>query len=111
MYSRRYASLILALLSCLLLAGRVPLPAQTATLTPLHYFANRPDGALPVSSLIQGSDGNFYGTTEDGGLYGNGMVFEITPGGTITPLHSFTGTDGASPEAALILASDGNFYG
>jgi uncharacterized repeat protein (TIGR03803 family) len=76
------------------------------------------DGASPQASLIQGSDGSFYGTTSLGGDYDQGTVFRITAAGVEKVLHSFSGnggfagsTDGAVPAAALIQASDGNFYG
>jgi uncharacterized repeat protein (TIGR03803 family) len=60
---------------------------------------------------VQGTDGNFYGTTSGGGAHGVGTVFKITPAGALTLLHSFGGADGAAPEARLLQASDGNFYG
>jgi len=69
------------------------------------------DGANPVASLVQGGDGNFYGTTIGGGLFGYGTVFRITPSGALTTLHSFNGTDGAGPDGSLVQGSDGNFYG
>ena len=79
-------------------------------LTTLRSFRG-PDGAVPYAALVQGSDGNFYGTTQLGGAYTAGTVFRITPQGAITLLHSFNTTDGAGPTAALIQAKDGNFYG
>ncbi len=85
-------------------------PAQT--LTTLHSFAGQPnDGANPDAGLVQGSDGNFYGTTYSGGANNKGTVFTITPNGSVTILHSFTGSDGREPTAGLIQASDGNLYG
>jgi uncharacterized repeat protein (TIGR03803 family) len=78
----------------------------------LHAFASQ--GAInPSASLIQATDGNFYGTTSSGDASGNGTVFRMIPGGTVTVLHAFAGgtTDGANPQAALIQATDGNFYG
>ena len=70
------------------------------------------DGAYPVAGLVQGSDGNFYGTTSGGGTNGNGTVFQISSNGALTILYSFTGgNDGASPTAGLVQGSDGNFYG
>jgi uncharacterized repeat protein (TIGR03803 family) len=60
--------------------------------------------------VIQASDGNFYGTTFEGGA-GYGTFFKITSGGTLTTLHSFVGTDGDEPSAPLVQASDGYFYG
>ena len=86
-------------------------------LTTLHSF-DVTDGGNPSAGLVQGTDGNLYGTTEFGGdilsfscgLSGCGTVFKITPGGTLTTLHSFDGTDGVYP-AALIQATNGDFYG
>ena len=68
---------------------------------------------IPVAGLVQGSDGNFYGTTQSGGTNGGeGTVFKISPNGALTTLYSFTGgNDGASPQAGLVQGSDGNFYG
>ena len=87
------------------------------TATTLHSFLGL-EGDSPFGALVQGTDGNFYGTTAYGGTHpctlpsgGCGVVFKITPGGTLTTLHSFDGTDGNFPTGALIQATDGNFYG
>jgi uncharacterized repeat protein (TIGR03803 family) len=81
-------------------------------LTTLHSFAGYPvDGETPYSGLIQGWDGDFYGTTSQGGVNGRGTIFKITSAGTLTILHEFNGADGAGPWAGLIQAIDGNFYG
>lgn len=85
------------------------------TLTTLHMF-NNADGFNPYDALVQGSNGNFYGTTFAGGtgtncFIGCGTIFEITPSGTLTTLYNFNGTDGGNPLASLIQATDGNFYG
>ena len=93
--------------------------AQTvASLTLLHSFAGYPtDGAGPEASLIQGADGNFYGTTYYGGTNGTGSIpgygtiFRITSTGVLTTLYNFNNTDGSTPYAPLIQATDGNFYG
>ncbi len=70
------------------------------------------DGAKPTSSLVQGTDGNFYGTTFQGGTSNVGTVFKITPSGDLSSLSSFeTLPVGALPKAPLLLARDGNFYG
>jgi uncharacterized repeat protein (TIGR03803 family) len=81
--------------------------------TVLHTFGGGTDGNNPAAALIQGSDGNFYGTTYGGGINNFGTVFKITPAGVETILHSFAGdsTDGNYPAASLIQGSDGNFYG
>jgi len=85
-------------------------PAQE---TVIHAFDASPDGIEPIANLIQGSDGNLYGTTDYGGTGNIGTVFKITPAGAETVLYSFAGglTDGSHPVAALIEGSDGNFYG
>jgi uncharacterized repeat protein (TIGR03803 family) len=84
-----------------------------ATESVIYSFDASPDGVDPRANAIQGSDGNFYGTTYSGGASGLGTVFKITPAGVETVLHSFAdGTaDGSNPQAALVQASDGNFYG
>ena len=78
--------------------------------TNLHCF-NGADGANPYAGVTQGTNGNFYGTAQAGGVYGWGTVFEMTPGGMLATLVSFDNTNGASPQAGLIQAKDGNFYG
>ncbi len=90
-------------------------------LTTLHSF-DLADGYAPQAGLVQGTDGNFYGTTLEGGptnascMYQScGTVFKITPSGTLTTLYNFCSqsncADGALPEAALVQGTDGNFYG
>jgi uncharacterized repeat protein (TIGR03803 family) len=83
-------------------------------LTTLYSFCSLPDctdGSDPVAQLIQGADGNFYGTTYDGGTNGYGTVFKITPTGKLQTLHSFQGIDGKYPYGSVLQATDGNFYG
>lgn len=84
----------------------------TGTLTVLHSFDGT-DGELCQAGLLQGTDGNLYGTTSFGGSNAGfgGTVFKITLAGTFTTLHSFGSGDGTGPSAALIQATDGNFYG
>ncbi len=83
------------------------------SITVLHAFAGNPDGAAPFSALVEASDGNFYGTTFDGGAFNAGTVFRMTPAGAVTVLHSFArgAADGGRPMGTLIQANDGNFYG
>ena len=87
------------------------LPAQT--FKTLHNFDNT-DAALPWATLVQGNDGNFYGTTQNGGstacTLGCGTVFRITPNGKLTTFN-FDGTNGSQPYAGLVQAANGVFYG
>ena len=97
-------------------------PAQTGCSAAAPCFNTLVDfdltnGASPVyMSPAQGRDGNYYGTTINGGDLtcnapsGCGTVFKT---GTLKPLHKFAGypTDGALPYGGLVLATDGNFYG
>ena len=76
----------------------------------LHSFFRSSDGANPDAALIHATDGNFYGTTQRGGPGGGGTLFEMTPRGFLTVLHSFAGTpDGVGPH--LIEAADEKLYG
>src|SRR5258707_8715500 len=80
----------------------------------LHSF-NGTDGGVPTTGMIQGRDGNFYGTTNQGGANGVGTVFRLTPSGILTTMYSFCSqancADGESPFGGVIQGSDGNFYG
>jgi uncharacterized repeat protein (TIGR03803 family) len=88
----------------------------TGQLNTLHFFSG-PDGLSPNGALVLGTDGNFYGTTSQGGpdnpkcQFGCGTIFQITPDGTFKTLHNFSGADGEYPYIGLVQASDGNFYG
>src|SRR5664279_1604357 len=83
-------------------------------LTILHTF-NGQDGNYPSGQLLQATDGNFYGTTFEGGAYSEGTVFKMTPSGTLTSLYSFCPQyncpDGANPLSGVIQATDGTLYG
>jgi len=90
----------------------------TGALTTLYTFCSQSDctdGYWPIWGLVQGTDGNFYGTTPEGGAYSSsGTVFKITPGGTLTTLYNFCAQSGCTDgygASALIQATDGNFYG
>ena len=83
------------------------------TLTTLYNFCSQSgctDGIFPYGGLVQGTDGNFYGTASNGGD-GWGTVFKITPDGTLTTLHVFELFEGATPKGTLVQGTDGNFYG
>ena len=86
--------------------------SSNGTETVLHNFGSGNDGQTPLGSLIFDSAGNLYGTTSAGGLYGFGMVFELSPDGTETVLYNFgSGTDGQNPNAGMVFDSSGNLYG
>jgi uncharacterized repeat protein (TIGR03803 family) len=90
--------------------GTVFRMTPVGVLTTLLDF-NGTNGGYCVGGLVQGSDGNFYGTTEGGGAGGGGTVFKMTAAGALTTLVSFNGTNGSGPAAGLVQGSDGNFYG
>ena len=79
-------------------------------LTTLAVFGGT-NGSSPFAGVVQGNDGNFYGTTAGGGSGGNGTIFRVTTNGMLTTLVSFNITNGAYPQAGLSLATDGTFYG
>lgn len=100
--------------------------SATGDTTILYSFGASPsDGVQPNGSLVQGADGNLYGTTANGGantctvtmdagdLHNCGTVFRMTPAGAVTILHSFgaTPSDGKGPQGPLLVARDGAFYG
>jgi uncharacterized protein (TIGR03437 family) len=92
------------------------------TLTTLYNFGlgQRTSGSNPEGSIVEGTDGNFYGTTSAGGILscgtaglGCGTIYQLTPQGVLTVLYSFgkTSTNGTVPTYGLVQATDGNFYG
>jgi uncharacterized repeat protein (TIGR03803 family) len=113
-------------LGAILQVGTVFEMTPGGTLTTLYSFCTQfsgglcLDGSNPTAGLVQGVNGNFYGTTQGGGTGsgiagGGGTIFEITAAGKLTTLYNFCSqtncTDGATPSAALVLGTDGNFYG
>ncbi len=80
-------------------------------LTTLHDFAWGGDGANPYAGLVWATDGNFYGTTSNGGDNGVGTVFKIGSGEKLATLHEFGVDDGDNPSAGLVQDTDGTFYG
>lgn len=93
-----------------------------STLQVFHTCPNSPEGVFPKSGLVLATNGNLFGTTQQGGnnspVPHDGTVFTITPGGTLTTLFNFPNdfnnpptTDGSQPVATLVQGTDGNFYG
>ena len=97
-----------SLLVALLLAASVH--AHSQTFTTLFNFDNT-HGAGPDAGLVQGRDGNLYGTASSGGTKGDGTVFRMTTKGKMDILHNFIRINGEYPQAVLLLSSNGNFYG
>ena len=82
------------------------------TETALYSFTGGLDGDRPYAGVIRDRLGNLYGTTLQGGAFGLGTVYMVTPSGTETVLHDFAGgSDGATPYAGLVLDRTGNLYG
>ncbi|MFY9552606.1 MAG: choice-of-anchor tandem repeat GloVer-containing protein, partial [Thermoanaerobaculia bacterium] len=79
--------------------------------TTLYSFQYGADGGFPRSGLVEASDGNFYGTTIQGGTGAYGTVFRMTPAGGLLTIHPFSGGDGSAPIAPLIQGMDGLLYG
>ena len=107
----RVCGLVLILLGALALSG-----AKAQTLTTVVNF-NPADGTYPSAGLTADANGNLFGTTQEGGSYGYGTVFEVpynaTTGYSATPttLVSFNSADGAYPVASLIVDANGNLFG
>ena len=99
-------------------SGSVFKMTPSGTLTSLYTFCTQsgcPDGENPAAGLVQANDGDLYGTTFNGGAYGGGTIFRITPSGKLTTLYSFCSQkgcpDGERPQAGLVQASNGDLYG
>jgi uncharacterized repeat protein (TIGR03803 family) len=65
----------------------------------------------PDCTLVEGSDGWFYGTTTMGGTHNAGTVFKVSTNHVCATLFSFDGTNGAAPAGSLVVAVDGSLYG
>lgn len=104
---------------CVDSCGTVFRISSTGEFSTIYTFcseANCADGTMPQAGLVQGSDGNFYGTTYYGGNSNNaGTIFQITPEGVLTTIYTFCSqsncADGAYPATILLQSTDGNFYG
>jgi uncharacterized repeat protein (TIGR03803 family) len=102
-------------LTCAACCFSLALRAQAQTVTDVANF-DGVTGHLPQGqTIMQATNGRFYGTTVAGGVYGMGNMYELTPGGKLSNFYSFCSlpkcADGASPSASPILGSDGNIYG
>jgi uncharacterized repeat protein (TIGR03803 family) len=94
--------------------GTVFSVTPTGQLTTIYSFCAQPnctDGTELFGGVVQGTAGELYGVTAEGGANNYGTVFKLTTAGALKTLRSFDFTDGAYPEAALIEGTDGKFYG
>ncbi|PSR54632.1 hypothetical protein AHMF7605_14510 [Adhaeribacter arboris] len=93
-------------------AGTIFKITPSGTFTVLWNLTATTDGRYPEGNLVQGPDGNFYGTNSIGGTNNYGTIFEISPTGTFTVLKQLNSLpDGNAPLGSLVLGKDGNFYG
>jgi uncharacterized repeat protein (TIGR03803 family) len=84
---------------------------QAQTLRQLHSFDAASEGTS-TAALMQAPDGLFYGVNRFDGPHGRGTLFRMTPNGTLTVLHAFTGgADGGRPGGPLVEGPDGHLYG
>ncbi|HUD83526.1 MAG TPA: choice-of-anchor tandem repeat GloVer-containing protein, partial [Candidatus Saccharimonadales bacterium] len=89
----------------------IPVTAPGVSMSPVVSFSGGSSGTAAYSPIAQGTDGNFYGTTVEGGDNSDGTVFKVTTNGALTTLHQFDATDGAVPYGGLCLGKDGFFFG
>src|SRR5579863_7521036 len=95
-----------------LLSVLMEMMAYSQTYSVVHNFTGSDGvGGQQTMSLVQGQDGNLYGTSFAGGVDSAGTVYKIAPNGAVSILHSFNSNDGAGPVGGLVLSMDGNFYG
>ncbi|MGA2742713.1 MAG: choice-of-anchor tandem repeat GloVer-containing protein, partial [Bryobacteraceae bacterium] len=102
-YKLLMALAIPCLFACPMAFGQTPTTVVTFDVT---------NGFLPYfGSLVQGANGDLFGTTYEGGANSVGTIFKLTPAGALTTLHSFDTTDGSFPAGSLVLAANGYLYG
>jgi uncharacterized repeat protein (TIGR03803 family) len=86
----------------------------SGTFSILYTFTDGNDGGYPVTSLLEASDGNFYGLTTAGGA-NYGVVYKLTPGATVpwveTPIYNLSTNTGYEAIGTLVQADDSNIYG
>ncbi len=114
-------TVLFSLLTAAALTALAQSPTQTFAYSGLYDFqcgGQTCPASMSPQGLIQGADGNFYGTSRGGFVTGDvGAVYKFTPPRTVTSLYNFcvgrgsACTDGAGPAAGVIQGSDGNFYG
>jgi uncharacterized repeat protein (TIGR03803 family) len=85
--------------------------ATCPALEPQTLFNFQVSPGTVAGALVQGPDGNFYGTSQEGGTNGQGVVFRVTPRGVVTRLVSFDGSSvGGFPIAGLVNGPPERFH-
>src|SRR4051812_41914290 len=101
---------VFLLMSAVALLPSASWAASTATL--VYSFTGNTGGEYTDTELARDKAGNFYGTSVQGGAFGGGTVFKVTPAGVHTVLYNFTGgADGGEPYKGVTLDADGNLVG
>ncbi len=86
--------------------------SSSGKLTVLHGFhTDANDGQAPTAGVVQALDGNFYGVTQSGGIFGAGTIYRVNSAGTYLKLYDFDGTTASTPYVGLIQHTSGVFYG
>lgn len=111
----RFSQFIQAALGFFTIAAITLSAAAASTTKVIYSFAGGSDGEYLDTDLVMDSAGNLYGSTVQGGKFGSGTVFQLSPsasGWTHTVLYSFTGgKDGSEPYKGVTLDAQGNLYG
>jgi len=85
--------------------------AQAKKITVLHIFGGGAGGGRVKSQMLLDPVGNLFGTTLQGGIGSNGVIFQVAPNGVESLLHAFTGDDGVAPQGGLVTDGAGNLFG
>jgi uncharacterized repeat protein (TIGR03803 family) len=111
----RLSHAVSRVLTILAIATIVASAASASSTQVIYSFTGGNDGEYLDTDLVIDAAGNIYGTTVQGGAFGGGTVFELSPSGTgwtHTVLYSFTGgKEGGEPYKGVTLDAEGNLYG
>jgi uncharacterized repeat protein (TIGR03803 family) len=77
----------------------------------VYAFEGSAEGLAPSAGVVQGADGSFYGTTQEGGVAGQGVIFRLDSSNSLTVLHALLNGEGLWPRANLTFGPDGRLYG
>ncbi len=91
--------------------GTIVKITPTGAVTTLDSFLGGLDGSQPGGGLVEATDGNFYGTLNQGGAAGGGTLYRLTPAGVFTKLRDFRVASGIYPEGTPMQHTSGKLYG